>query len=313
MKKQVSILKAIKEDLKNASNGGLMEGLYWRLSSFIKREFPDSSVYNSYLSRITAIDSYNLIYSNKVKLLSIIDQILDEIDQPVLEAPESKLARKENQKAYCYRCEDETNQAVLFNDTSFGPQEIVGRNEEGDESQSAWTVDSSIWIITKCQGCETLNFTHIIRTSPDRNTDRVFHFPKKLLRSAPSWTMKLPIKYLEILHEIYASLNEQLFILSLTGTRILLDTYMVDKVGDIGTFKQKVAKLVSQGFIAQNKAKVLETTIEAGNAATHRGFKPDKGTLFDILDIIENLLQFEIVDRQGTKIRDMTPQRPRNK
>ena len=220
-----------------------------------------------------------------------------------------KSQEKEKQKAYCYKCEDDTNQIVLFKDTSFGPQEIVGRNEEGDESQSVWMVAATIWTITKCQGCEKINLTHITRTDPDRKTDRVFHFPYKFIRTVPSWTFKLPIKYLEILQEIYATLNQELFILSLTGTRILLDTYMVHKVGDTGTFKQKIAKLVSEGFITQSKAKVLEATIEAGNAAAHRGFKPDKETLFDILDIIENLLQSEIVDRKGKKIKEKTPAR----
>lgn len=45
------------------------------------------------------------------------------------------------------------------------------------------------------------------------------------------------------------------------------------------------------------------------DAAAHRGYKPDQETLFQILDIVENLLQSEIVDRAADEIKQKTPPR----
>jgi hypothetical protein len=148
-----------------------------------------------------------------------------------------------------------------------------------------------------------------LRFSPDRNTDRTFYFPRKPIREIPNWIMKLPAKYLDILQEVYFSVNEGLLILPLNGIRTLLDVYIVSKVGDIGSFDKKLEKLVKDGFITSSKAKVLNTAIDAGNASTHRGYRPDKETLFQILDIVENLLHSEIVDRHETLIKKKTPPR----
>ena len=212
-------------------------------------------------------------------------------------------------KTNCYNCDRETVQDILFQDHEIGPREIVFRTEEGDKNESAWEVVANIWIVSKCRGCERINFKHTLRHSPERETDQIFYFPKKPIRRAPDWIVKLPMKYVEILQEIYVSLNEKLFILSLTGIRTLLDVYMVSKIGDPGTFKQKLSKLVSDGIITTSKAAVLETTIDAGNASAHRGYKPDKDMLFQILDIVENLLQSELVDRAVENIRQKIPPR----
>lgn len=222
---------------------------------------------------------------------------------------EEKTTSKEFFKTHCFNCDKETNQDILFNEHEIGPREIIWRNEQGDESQSVWEVVATIWSLSKCRGCEKINLKHIVRNSPDRETDQIFHFPRKPIRQVPNWVIKLPMKYVEILQEVYVSINEKLFILSLTGIRTLLDIYIVDKIGDAGTFKQKLNKLVSDSIITTSKATVLETAIDAGNASAHRGYKPDKETLFQILDIVENLLQSEIVDRNATHIKQKTPPR----
>jgi hypothetical protein len=215
----------------------------------------------------------------------------------------------DNIKTHCAYCENETNQAILFKEFELGPQEIVQRNENGDQSQSAWIVLANIWNVSKCLGCDKINFKLIQRSSPDKELDKVFHFPKKPQREHPYWIIKLPIKYFEILREIYVAVNEGLYILSLNGIRTLLDVYIVSKIGDAGTFKQKIDELVTQGFISSTKASVLSVAIEAGNAAAHRGYNPDKETLYQILDIIENLMQSEIVDRSAENIKAKTPSR----
>jgi hypothetical protein len=212
-------------------------------------------------------------------------------------------------KSFCYNCDKDTNQNILFKEHQFEPQEIIFRNEEGDQSQTAWEIKADIWIISKCLGCERINFKHIGRRSPDQRTDDIFYFPWKRDRHYPKWIFQLPIKYLEILEEVYAAITMESNILALMGIRTVLDVYMVDKVGDVGNFKQKLNKLVEEQIISKSKVKVLEAAIEAGNASAHRGFKPDRQTLFQVLDIVENLLQSEVIDRDGININKKVPKR----
>ncbi|MHA3787218.1 DUF4145 domain-containing protein [Flavobacterium hauense] len=214
-------------------------------------------------------------------------------------------------KTHCYHCNNETNQEKLLDEFELNPQEILQRNDEGDESQSMWMLVGGLWLVSKCLGCEKINFKHISRQSPDKSGDVVFYFPRKPIREIPYWVRKLPVKYLEIVHEIYVCVNEGLHILAVTGIRTLLDIFIVGKVGDVGSFKQKLNRLVGQGVITSGKANVLEALIEAGNASAHRGYKTDKETLFEILDIVENLLQSEIVDRSVNSIKGKVP--PRHK
>src|SRR5688572_25735442 len=126
---------------------------------------------------------------------------------------DNNLSVKEPIKTHCFNCDKETLQDILFNDHQLGPREIVIRNEDGDKSESVWEVVADIWVLSKCRGCEKINFKHTLRNSPDRETDQIFHFPKKPIRHVPNWIVKLPMKYVEILHEIYISINEGLLIL----------------------------------------------------------------------------------------------------
>lgn len=213
-------------------------------------------------------------------------------------------------KTHCYNCNNETNQDILFNDIEITPREIVIRNDEGDKNESVWEVTGRLWHITKCKGCDKINFKHILRTIPPfEKTDEIFYFPQKPIRNVPKWIVNISIKYIDILREVYIAINEHLFTLALTGIRTLLDIYIVEKIGDAGTFKQKLKKLTETNIITNSKAQVLEATIDAGNASAHRGYKPDQKTLFQVLNIVENLLESEIVDRTVNEIKEKTPPR----
>lgn len=114
------------------------------------------------------------------------------------------------------------------------------------------------------------------------------------------------------MNEIYQAIDYDLYTLALIGTRTLLDQFITDKIGDIGTFKQKINALQQNNFITQNKIQVIEVALDAGNAAAHRGYTPDKKTLFQVLDIVENLLHSELVDRPINDIRTKIPNKRSN-
>ncbi len=212
-------------------------------------------------------------------------------------------------KTYCGSCQKETNQTIEYKNHEVEPLEVLAKNDKSFETKSFWMVGFNIWQISKCNGCEKLTFKHILKTERDKSKDIVFQFPKEYTRKIPEWYRKLPIKYLEILKEVYFSINVGSFILALIGIRTLLDIYIVDKIGDVGTFKQKLNKLVEKGIITKSKLNSLHTTINAGNASAHRGYKPTKEVLLKLIDVVDNLLESEIIDKESILIKNKIPLR----
>ncbi len=215
-------------------------------------------------------------------------------------------------KRDCPRCSTSTNQRTVFNEGCFKPSEFFFRNKEGNETEKAYLVQGEIWRIYKCLGCDTLNLQFEIVHVPNLKPVSIFLFPKgKQIRSMPEWVARIKIEYLEQFQEIYQAINEGLFRLALMGIRALLDQFIVEKVGDIGTFKDKLNKLREQGYVTERKIEVLDTALDAGNAATHRGFKPDEDTIGRVMEILENIMQTEIIERDHTKVKEKIPSRPK--
>ena len=84
---------------------------------------------------------------------------------------------------------------------------------------------------------------------------------------------------------------------------------MVEKVGDVGSFKNKLEKLVESGYLASNNIDILETALDAGHASAHRSFIPDVTNVNIILDIVENLIQVDILKEQSKDIKKTIPKR----
>lgn len=83
MDKIIQKLKSLKIEVSIADNGGIMTGLYWRLSSLLSKEFGENSVYIKRLKEIKDIDYETQKERNKGKLTGIIDQVLDDIDDTI--------------------------------------------------------------------------------------------------------------------------------------------------------------------------------------------------------------------------------------
>ena len=93
------------------------------------------------------------------------------------------------------------------------------------------------------------------------------------------------------------------------GARTIVDMYMNDTVGDIGGFAKKLNKLVSDGHLGKQDRDVLETALEAGHAAAHRGHLPSPAEISHVMDIVENLLQKQALQRSAAALKKGTPAR----
>ena len=218
--------------------------------------------------------------------------------------------RRANSKIFCYKCKGETHQKCLFEKGEITPPtEIVAFDEHGQRQGSAWTIEARIWKLSQCQGCEVINLNVYTRYNPSEDDVLIHHFPTKDFRPFPTWATHLRRDYLELVCEIYQSLNTGSIRLPLMGARTLLDMYIVEKVGDVGTFKNKLQKLVDDIYISDSSKDLLEIALEYGHAAIHRNYQPDKDEINGVLDIIENLLHTEALKDKTKDLKKNAPKR----
>jgi hypothetical protein len=114
-----------------------------------------------------------------------------------------------------------------------------------------------------------------------------------------------------MIHEIYRSLDANNLRLPMMGARTLIDMLMVDKVGDVGTFDEKLKKLEGLGVISSRNREVLAAALDVGNAAAHRGHAPKTEEVNAVMDIVENLLHaVYVLPKMAEDLKKNTPPRP---
>jgi hypothetical protein len=98
------------------------------------------------------------------------------------------------------------------------------------------------------------------------------------------------------------------------GARALLDMVIVEKVGDVGTFADKLKKLESEKYISGKNREVLAAALDIGSAAAHRGHAAKNSQIDAVMDIVENLLQaVYVLPDMAAELKRSTPPRPPRK
>lgn len=121
-------------------------------------------------------------------------------------------------------------------------------------------------------------------------------------RTDRDWVEKLPENPARLLGEVYAAIDHRLYTLASMGLRALIDTVILDKVGDAGTFKEKLKALHGAGYISTHQLDTLGAAIDAGNASSHRGFTPGEQDIEMVHDIVEHLLQSVYIHPENAKV-----------
>ena len=94
------------------------------------------------------------------------------------------------------------------------------------------------------------------------------------------------------------------------GARALIDIVILEKVGDTGSFKEKLEALKKAGLIGTKNRDFLEAALDTGSAAMHRGHIPDEESVNHVMDIVENLLQaVYVLESAAKELKQATPQR----
>lgn len=219
---------------------------------------------------------------------------------------------KKVKHVYCHNCKCETDQEIIFNDSTLDINEIIGYNEEGVKGQNFFAIVAHIYEVTKCCGCKKNNINVYERTNPMEKDRALLRYPNTKVREYPKWLSNLNLKYIELFNEIYKSFNTGNITLPLIGARTLLDMYIVEKIGDIGTFKNKIDKLLENGLITKVQKDFLSIALEYGNAAAHRGYKAEIDEVNKVLDIIETLFREEALKLETSSLKKTIPRKDTN-
>jgi Domain of unknown function (DUF4145) len=174
----------------------------------------------------------------------------------------------------------------------------------------------SLWWETKytlfnCCGCESVTLRRHHTFSEWDGHSEIEFYPPQVSRQLPKWHDELPFEIHELLSEIYTALHSNSRRLALMGVRTVIDMFVLDKIGDIGTFRQKLQALVDGGYLCNQQRDILNVALEAGNAASHRGYNPPSEVLSHAIDVVESLLQSYALENMSNSVKAKIPSRPR--
>jgi len=207
----------------------------------------------------------------------------------------------------CNQCRRETRHKLLHTVEDTDSEEI----EDGPTIQ--WTITSDT---LQCCGCGhvTLRRSSFHRFAPEDVI--IQYFPPAVSRHPPSWQFKetFPEELRSVMREVYQSLDANNRRLPMMGARTLVDMLMLEKVGDVGSFDEKLKQLENLGVISSRNREVLAAALDVGNAAAHRGHAPNGDDVNAVMDIVENLLHaVYVLPEMAKSLKTTTPQRPKRK
>lgn len=201
-------------------------------------------------------------------------------------------------RVHCNQCGHETRHGVR---ASHVQRRMDFVQEAGQAFEERETVE-----ILECLGCEYIVVQIILEHDAYGMAQPEF-YPPPISRPMPRWKDKIPVAIRSVVEEVYKALQADSPRLATMGSRTILDLVLVDKVGDCGTFQQKLQELESRGFVGGKNREFLAAALEAGSAAAHRGLHPTDQELEHVMSIVENLLEaVYVLPDAAEKLRNTT-------
>ena len=208
-------------------------------------------------------------------------------------------------KMPCHKCGHSTQQTVVFKEDELDVQEIFFEKLKGEPR---YIVIARSWKIAKCNGCGSINAKVEIRHRANKVTE-VFTFPKTKADYCEPWIFGLDVKYIEIFSEIFNAISHESYTLATMGMRLVLDMFMDEKIGNSGTFKERLGKLKKKGFVSDSQIDLCNSIIETGNAASHRGYRPNLEQTKKLLSIVKSIMKIEVLKGDAADLLKKVPSR----
>jgi hypothetical protein len=213
------------------------------------------------------------------------------------------LAADVPQREYCRRCKSRTNHFTLEGETI--------RWQDPDDP---YIEGLNKYDIIKCVGCEEVSFRLTKYNSEEvddqgRPAPEIKYYPPLALVRPPRWLDKvegkLRPKYrvlTRLLRQALFAFDENLYELAVMGLRACLDIIITKKVGDNGTFQEKLHKAFAAGLISKNDIKRLGIYFQLGSASIHRGFSPSSEQTKYFLEVIQTLFENLILSNEKSRL-----------
>jgi len=205
--------------------------------------------------------------------------------------------------APCSSCARDTKHEIIATRRVGEPVQIGERPDEVAD------IGENSYILLECRGCGAVVLRHDVEDYSNSETTTRY-YPPPISRRHPKWLHSIPDTLSSLLREIYASLAADAPRLSVMGARALVDMVMTEKVGDVGTFAQKLEGLEAKGFISRLNRQHLAAALDAGSAVAHRGHSPSPEAVNQVIDIVENLVEaVYVLSHAATELGRQTPPR----
>lgn len=208
-------------------------------------------------------------------------------------------------KAHCNACGGDRNHVVLHQ----------VKEKWSDEDNGFHGTDT--YETLQCAGCNAIKLRHVA-TYPGEPDASISYFPPAVFRPRPRWFIELELdlfleddSVIDLLNEVYVALQHSLLRVAAMGVRALLETVMIAKVGDTGSFAANVSAFENDGYVSRVQKERLLAILEAGHAAIHRGYQPSREDVITLVDITEHIIESVYVhDKKVKKLKTRTPKRP---
>ena len=146
------------------------------------------------------------------------------------------------ERIHCNYCRQKTRHELLCK-----AEDVISEEYDGNIVIDIVTTSEMF----RCCGCRAtvLRRTRIVDNDPD--TLLVHYFSPAVSRhQPPCGLVGFKRRFSGVIEEVYRSLDANNHRLPMMGARTLIDMLMVDKVGDVGTFNEKLKELEGMGVIS---------------------------------------------------------------
>jgi len=224
-------------------------------------------------------------------------------------------------KAHCNLCAGERKHLIVHLHQTKWTDEI-------SDDPPACIYGEDRYELLQCAGCDTVTLRHTsihseITDDEGRIVPAITYYPPPTFRRPPKWLhgatfqtaegitiIWLPEFITRLMREIYTALHGECYSLAAMGVRALLESIMIERVGERGSFQQHLAAFQADGHISQTQRQVIEATLEVGHASIHRGYVPSRDDITLVLDMTENMIEtLYISHEQAAALKKKIPPR----
>jgi len=205
-------------------------------------------------------------------------------------------------RARCNACAGERKQFVVhYYKTKW--------KEDVSDDPPAFIYGEDSYELLQCAGCDAVMLRHTSVHSEHRDDEgeiqpAITYYPPPTFRRPPTWLHAVMVGGTEdfaliwmpefisrLVREIYTALHGDCLRLAAMGVRALLESVMIDRVKDQGSFHANLAEFQKKEYISPHQKTILDSTLELGHASIHRGYAPSREDVTQALDITETLIQ----------------------